>query len=121
MNQSPENGDFFLVRKLYRFIPDIKGSKTIFIELEIYEYNICVLSFYEETFKSHGKKRYQIRSNIGPGEVKARFKACLEAYYQLQEESEEKYALVFASANDIDEIKEDNPRKVLINYSYDII
>ena len=120
MNQSPEKGDFFLVRRLYRFVPNIKNGRTVFIELEIYPHNICVISFYEEAFKSAGRKRYQIRSNIGPGEIKARFKACLDAFYHVEELHGQKFALVFAAANDVGIVEEDNARysayKLFLNY-----
>jgi hypothetical protein len=116
MNESPKNGDFFLVKKKFRFIPDIKkNGKKIIIELEIYQYNICVLSFYEH--KNGGDdNKYRLRTKIGAGQIKARFRACLEAFNSLPEF----HALIFAASNDLNEVEEDNQRysayKLFLNY-----
>lgn len=105
MNVKPNGNDRFIVRKIYRFIPEFTNIITTIIELEIYENNICVISFYEHN-KGTDKTKYKIRSNIGSGHTRAIFKACIDAYYELNED----YALVFSASNDIGKIEEDNSR-----------
>lgn len=105
MNEYPRKNEFFIYRQKYRFIPDFgKPTKTI-IEVEVYQDNICVISFYEHG-KGTDKTKYKLRSNIGAGHTKAIFKACLEAYYKLDED----FAFVFSAANDIGMVEEDNSR-----------
>jgi len=104
-NEYPKSNEDFLYRQIYRFIPEFGKSIRTIIEVEIYENNICVISFYEHN-KGTEKNKYKLRSNIGAGHTRAIFRACLEAYYNLEED----FALVFSAANDVDEIKEDNSR-----------
>lgn len=104
-NEYPKNNEDFLVLKIYRFIPKFgKPTKTI-IEVEIHENNICVISFFEHN-KGSEKNKYKLRSNIGAGHTRAIFRACLEAYYNLEED----FALVFSAANDVGKTEEDNSR-----------
>jgi hypothetical protein len=105
MNIKPLEQEVFIVRKMYRFIPKFTKVITTIIELEIYENNICVISFYEHN-KGTDKTKYKIRSNIGSGHTRAIFRACLDAYYELKED----YALVFSASNDVGRIEEDNSR-----------
>ena len=105
MNEKPKSGDTFLVRKLFRFIPEYTKPIRTIIELEIYQFNICVVSFFEHN-KGNEKSKYKVRSNIGPGHTLSIFKACLEAFYSLNED----YALVFSAANDVNKIEDDNSR-----------
>lgn len=56
--------------------------------------------------KGTEKNKYKLRSNIGAGHTRAILKACLEAYYNLDED----FALVFSATNDVGEIEEDNSR-----------
>jgi hypothetical protein len=105
MNEKPKEKDGFIVRKIYRFIPEFTNIITTIIELEIYENNICFISFYEHN-KGTDKTKYRIRSNIGSGHTRAIFRACLDAYYELNQD----YALVFSASNDIGVIEEDNSR-----------
>ena len=105
MNEKPKENEGFIIRKIYRFIPEFTNVVTTIIELEIYENNICVISFYEHN-KGTDKTKYKVRSNIGAGHTKAIFKACLEAYYNLNED----YAFIFSAANDIGKVEEDNSR-----------
>lgn len=104
-NEYPKQSEDYLYRQIYRFIPEFgKPIKTI-IEVEIYENNICVISFYECN-KGTEKTKYKLRSNIGGGHTRAIFRACLEAYYNLKED----FALVFSATNDIGKVEEDNSR-----------
>jgi hypothetical protein len=105
MNEIPEGDDKFVIRKIFRFIPPFSIPVKTIIELELHKNNICVLSFYEHD-KGTEKTKYRIRSNFGGGHTLAIFKACLEAYYTLDQD----YALVFAAANDVDKMVEDNSR-----------
>ncbi|MDO6739464.1 hypothetical protein [Wenyingzhuangia sp. 2_MG-2023] len=105
MNEKPKRNEDFIIRKIYRFVPEFTNVITTIIELEIYPNNICVLSFYEHN-KGTDKTKYKLRSNIGAGHIKAIFKACLDAYYELNKD----YALIFSAANDIGKIEEDNSR-----------
>ncbi|UZO79947.1 hypothetical protein NBT05_13435 [Aquimarina sp. ERC-38] len=104
-NEYPKNDEEFLYRQKYRFIPYFGKPIRTIIEVEIYKNNICIISFYEHN-KGTDKTKYKIRSNIGAGHTKAIFKACLDAYYRLNED----YALIFSAANDIDKVEEDNSR-----------
>lgn len=104
-NEYPINNEDFLYRQIYRFIPVFGKSIKTIIEVEIHKNNICVISFYENN-KGTEKNKYKLRSNIGAGHTRAIFKACLEAYYNLDED----FSLVFSAANDVGEIKEDNSR-----------
>lgn len=105
MNDRPNVNEGFIIRKVYRFIPEFTNIITTIIELEIYQNHICVISFYDKN-KGTEKTKYKVRSNIGSGHAKAIFKACLEAYYKLDED----YALVFSASNDIGKTEEDNSR-----------
>ncbi len=105
MNVKPKGNDGFIVRKMYRFIPEFTNIITTIIELGIYENNICVISFYEHN-KGTEKTKYKIRSNIGSGHTRAIFRACLDAYYELNQD----YALIFSASNDVGKIEEDNSR-----------
>jgi hypothetical protein len=105
MNEKPKGNDVFIVRKMYRFVPSFTNVITTTIELELYENNICVISFYDQN-KGTNKTKYKIRSNIGPGHTRAIFRACLVAYYDLNQD----YALVFSASNDIGKTEEYNAR-----------
>lgn len=105
MNGKPKENDRFIVRIIYRFIPEFTNIITTIIELEIYSNNICVISFYEHN-KGTDKTKYKVRSNIGSGHTRAIFRACLDAYYELNQD----YALVFLASNDVGKIQEDNSR-----------
>jgi hypothetical protein len=105
MNEKPKKNERFILRKMYRFIPEFTNITVTIIELELYKNNICVISFYDQN-KGTEKTKYKIRSNIGSGHTKAIFKACLDAYYELDQD----YALVFSASNDIGKIEEDNSR-----------
>ena len=94
MNEMPQGDDTFIIRKVFRFIPPFSAPVKTIIELTLHKNNICVLSFYEHD-KGTDKTKYRIRSNFGAGHTLAIFKACLEAYYTLDQD----YALVFAAAN----------------------
>ena len=104
-NEYPKNNEEFIYRQKYRFIPVFGKSIKTIIEVEVYKNNISVISFYEHN-KGTDKTKYKIRSNIGAGHVKAIFNACLEAYYNLNED----YALIFSASNDIGKIEEDRRR-----------
>lgn len=47
MNEKPKRDEGFIARKIYRFIPEFTNVITTIIELELYQNNICVVSFYE--------------------------------------------------------------------------
>ncbi len=104
-NEYPKEGEYFLYRQKYRFIPNFGKSIKTIIELEIYTNNICVISFYEYN-KGTDKTKYKIRSNIGAGHTRAIFRACLDAYYNLDGD----YALIFSASNDIYKVEEYNSR-----------
>lgn len=107
MNQKPRTGDRFLVKKLFRYIPDFKAKnpKKTIIELELYEYNICVVSFFTHGVGDDAGK-YKQRSKLGTGHTLAIFKACIEAVNTLEGD----YAIIFSAANDIDKKEEYNAR-----------
>ena len=104
-NEYPKNDEDFFYRQKYRFIPDFGKSIKTIIEVEVYKNIICVISFYEHK-NGTDKTKYKLRSNIGAGHTRAIFRACLKAYYFLDED----YALIFSAANDIGKIEEDNSR-----------
>lgn len=111
-NVWPNSDEKFLRIEKYAFFPNIKkGARITIIELEIYEFQICILSFYS---KGVGNKetRYKIRNNLGPGQILGILKACLEAFNLLQGGY---YALIFSAANDLKEAKEDNARNSCYN------
>ncbi len=104
-NEYPKKEEGFIYLQKYRFIPNFGRPIKTIIEIEVYKNNICVISFYEHN-KGTDKTKYKIRSNIGAGHTKAIFRACLEAYYKLDQD----YALIFSAANDIGKVEEDNSR-----------
>lgn len=104
-NIYPKKGQTFLYIQKYRFIPSFGRLIKTIIEVEIYQNNICVISFYEHN-KGTDKTKYKIRSNIGAGHTRAIFSACIEAYNNLKED----FALVFSASNDIDKEDEYNAR-----------
>jgi hypothetical protein len=105
MNELPLENETFLVRKKFRFIPEFSRPVKTIIELEIYESNICLISFYSKKNGSE-KNRYRLRTKLGVGQALSIFKACLKAYYSLNMD----YAFVFCASNDVGEIMEDNSR-----------
>lgn len=113
-NKKPLNNETFLQKKRYRYVPNfqepgkIKRNLTTFIELEIYQYKICVISFYNKGFGT-GRKKYRVRCGLGSGHIKAIVRACLEAYQELIEK-EGHHAFVFTAADDLGEHKEYNKR-----------
>ena len=105
-NEKPSLKDRFTVRKVYRFIPDFgKNALRTYIELELHKHNICILSFYSDKNVT-GRRKYQLREGLGAGHTLAIFKACLEAFYELEGD----FALVFSAANDVGADEEDNSR-----------
>lgn len=104
-NEYPKDGEEYIYLQKYRFIPNFGISIKTIIEVEIYYNNICVISFYEHK-RGTEKTKYKLRSNFGAGHTKAIFKACLESYYNLNED----YALIFSASNDVGKIEEDNSR-----------
>ena len=118
-NKKPIGSESFICKKLYRFIPEFDTFQTtgeklkkravkIYIELEIYEYKICVISFYNEGF-GEGKKKYRVRCSSGPGHIKAIVRACIEAYDKLID-ADGHHAFIFSAADDLGEHKEHNKR-----------
>jgi len=106
MNEKPQGNEDFIVRKKYRYIPkNISTPLKTIIELEIYSSNICVVSFYQHNI-GNDKTKYKIRSKLGTGHSIGIFKACLEAFYLLDQD----YAFIFCAANDLGKIEEDNSR-----------
>lgn len=105
MNEKPSDKETFLIRKKFRFIPEFSRALKILIELEIYESNICVISFYISKNGSD-KNKYQLRAKLGAGQALSIFKACLEAYYSLAMD----FAFVFCASNDLGKVEEDNAR-----------
>lgn len=104
-NEFPKGDEDFTYRQKYRFIPDFGDSVKTIIEVEVYQNNICIISFYELN-KGTDKTKYRIRSHKKAGHIKAIFKACLEAYYKLNQD----FALLFSATNDLGKIEEDNSR-----------
>lgn len=70
------------------------------IELEAYFQNkACIVSFYGKNFGNENNK-YRIRIGLGPGQVRALFKACIEAYL----EKCKGYGFIFHAEDDIGKI-----------------
>lgn len=118
-NKKPVDGEFYIYKQLYRFIPEFdtyhnvgkkleKRTIKTYIELEIYKYSICVISFYHEGF-GEGKKKYRVRCGLGPGHIKAIVKACIEAYHKLID-SNGHHAFIFSATDDLDGHREHNKR-----------
>lgn len=106
MNIKPSVTDGFLIIKKYRFIPAFTIPHKTIIELEIYDNNICIVSFYPHN-KGNEKNKYKIRLNYKPGHIKAILKASLQAFFDL---GLHQYAFVFNAANDIKVDTEYNSR-----------
>lgn len=105
MDKKPLKGDKFITKKWYRFIPDFALKSRTIIELEIYTHSICVLSFFDKQ-KADDDIKYRQRLKLGSGNIRAIFRACIEAFNELEGIN----ALVFSAANDIGKIEEDNAR-----------
>lgn len=114
LNIPPKEGEYFIQKKLFK-LKQFKPRKLIvFIELDIYEHNICVLSFYHKKHR-HEKNKYQLRTNdsnknesfYNGSIAKSIFQACLDAYYSLDQD----YALVYHASEDVGKRKELNERK----------
>jgi hypothetical protein len=106
MNIKPSNTDGFLIIKKYRFIPTFTSPYKTIIELELYNQNICVVSFYPHN-KGNEKNKYKIRLNYKPGHIKAILKASLEAFFSL---GLHEYAFIFNAANDEKKVEQYNSR-----------
>lgn len=102
----PKDGEDFEVRKVYQYRqPNYTDQVSTIIELELFESNVCLLSFYERGATADEDK-YKQRLNLKPGHARSIFRACLEAYYPL----EGPYALMFSAANDPERVEETNGR-----------
>lgn len=116
-NIFPAGDEDFKVKKVYSYRPSFADSVTTIIELELFDSNVCLMSFYEEGAGT-GKDRYKKRSKVNSGHARSILKACLEAYYQL----DGNYALMFSAANDPDRVEETNGRfslyKLFLNYYF---
>lgn len=75
-NEYPKNGEDFLYRQKYRFIPNFGRSIKTIIEVEIYENNICVISFYEHN-KGTDKTKYKDEADIFYSEFEKKVEANL--------------------------------------------
>ena len=107
MNQKPGPGDNFIHRKVYRYtFPKPKIITIIWVD--IYAYNICVISFFEKG-KGNDKTKFKLRHNYHGLHVLYILKACLATFMELRGHTEP-YALFFNAANDINDYREDNPR-----------
>jgi len=122
-NKKPLSNESFLYKKLYSFIPlfdtyyyqhgrRVKRTVKTFIELEIYDYKICVISFYNEGFGGTGKAKYRVRCKLGPGHIKAIVRACINAYFMLVK-AKGHHAFVFSASDDPDDHREHNKRYTL--------
>ncbi|MEM6738389.1 MAG: hypothetical protein AAF620_20210 [Bacteroidota bacterium] len=116
-NRRPKDGDQFIKKIIYRYIPLFdtfsirtrrKTKVTTYIELEIYQFDICVVSFYNKGYGNSDTK-YKVRCHLSPGHIKAIMKACLHCFNE-QRETVDHLALVFAGADDENDHTEMNQR-----------
>lgn len=85
----------YKITKQYRFIPDLKKNCVrVIIEAELYEGNVCVISFFQKG-KGTEENKYKLRFDLSAGHVKSIFRACLDVYYDLGKD----YALIFFATN----------------------
>lgn len=114
---APRVDDDFELKKVYAYRPEFSSSVCTIIELELFDSQVCLLSFYEEG-AAEGRDKYKKRANVSPGHARSILKACLEAYYQLEGD----YALMFSAANDPDKVEETNGRfslyKLFLNHYF---
>lgn len=105
MKVKPKANDRFLYKDLYKFISPVGKKIKMIIELEIYERNIAVLSFFpHKTFTE--KNKYKARLKLGAGHIMSILKACLEVYKTISKD----HALILCATNDIGENVESNKR-----------
>ncbi|PVH24283.1 hypothetical protein [Sphingobacterium corticibacter] len=98
MNVPLKEGDPFLKKQLYKYKFTGKPKVATIIELEYYDCNIVVMSFYTDGTGTD-KTRYKVRHNYSPIIVLRIFQACLKIFLQLNIKSD--HTLVFNAANDI--------------------
>ncbi|MEN5085113.1 hypothetical protein ABE426_01450 [Sphingobacterium faecium] len=97
MNIPLKEGDSFLKKEMYRYVFPGKPKVTTIIELEHYEVNVIVLSFYRDGVGTD-KTRYRIRQNYPPIVVLRIFQACLKIFININKDNN--YTLVFNAADD---------------------
>lgn len=113
----PQTGDAFIVKRKYSFNPvGFKKNQRAIIDVEIYEHQICEISFYSKSNRLSDYK-YEHRLNCGTGYALSILRACLQIYLDLQNVE----ALTFTASNDLNSIKNYNDRyrtylKVIENY-----
>ena len=107
MNVPIENGDVFIKKQKYKYVFNNKPKITFIIELEHYDYNIVVISFYPKK-KGNERTRYRLRHNFPGIAVLRILQACLKLYKDINKNLD--HALVFKASDDVGEFKEDNDR-----------
>jgi len=98
-NVKPDSSDEFIIKHLFRYIPEIGPVVRIIIELEIFDLRICVLKFFNKN-AGNNETRYRIKSKLKSGQVLQIFKACLDAF----ESKTYNHVLIFSASNDLNSI-----------------
>ncbi|EFK57341.1 hypothetical protein U0038_17580 [Sphingobacterium spiritivorum] len=107
MNIPLKEGDSFFKKQLYSYkFPRKPKAKTI-IEVEHYEGNIIVISFYKDGAGTD-KNRYKLRHNYPSILVLRILQSCLKIFLELN--SDNSYTLVFNASDDVDDYKAFNHR-----------
>ncbi|QZE13888.1 hypothetical protein K4L44_15270 [Halosquirtibacter laminarini] len=104
-NVNPRKEDHFKEKKLYRYRSKKAKQYTTIIELEIYEKNNCVISFYQKNL-GNDKNKYRRRAHLSAGHILAILTSCIEAYAELEYD----HSFIFSAANDLGENIEENKR-----------
>ena len=107
MNIPLKEGDSFLKKEIYSYVFPLKPKIKTIIELEYYENNIIVISFYRDGVGTD-KTRYRIRHNYPPIVVLRIFQACLKVF--ILKNHNQEHTLVFNALDDVNDYQEFNKR-----------
>lgn len=108
MNCPVQDSDKFIKKSKYGYVFKKKPKTKFIIEVEFYEDNILVISFYRDAYGSNNDK-YRLRFiNTSPIVTLRIFQACYSIFNHLNINKD--YALFFHACNDIGQYKEYNDR-----------
>ncbi|MGV0753178.1 hypothetical protein [Empedobacter brevis] len=101
----------------YLYIPEVGEVKRFYLEFEIYEHNICVISFCQKN-KGNDKTRYRLRNKIvnSKKSKESSYKGgqLIYVFNQIMEiclnEFTTNHCFVFCGSNDLNQVEEYNDR-----------
>ncbi len=109
MKEKPKDKEYFKSRLIYRY-DYVKPKVSTIIYLDIFDYDICNISFFTKD-SGNDKVKFNLRYNYSGQHVLHIFRACLYVYKIYQNENNCICALAFHASNDIDKKNEEDNKR----------